>query len=68
MVHVRRDTAVARFICRPPGVVARQADRARDSDTQNRNACAGFLAAVLKAHAQYTGILTIKRGGQLLCD
>ncbi len=42
--------------------------RARDFDTPDRAACSGFLARVLKAHPQYTGILTIKPDGQLFCD
>lgn len=42
--------------------------RARDFDTADRAACSRFLADVLKAHTQYTGILTIKPDGQLFCD
>jgi signal transduction histidine kinase len=42
--------------------------RARDFDTQDRNACSVFLAGVLKEHPQYTGILTIRPDGQLFCD
>ena len=42
--------------------------RARDLDTRDRAACSDFLAAVLKEHPQYTGILTIKPDGQLFCD
>ena len=42
--------------------------RARDLDTTDRAACSEFLAAVLKEHPQYTGILTIKPDGSLFCD
>jgi len=42
--------------------------RARDLDTQDQAACSAFLANVLKEYPQYTGILTIKPDGDLLCD
>ena len=42
--------------------------RARDLDTQDKAACSGFLADVLKEHPQYTGILTITPKGDLFCD
>jgi hypothetical protein len=42
--------------------------RARDFDTQDPAACSIFLADVLKAHPQYTGILTIRPSGELFCD
>ena len=42
--------------------------RARDFDTRDPTACSVFLAEVLKAHPQYTGILTIKPNGELFCD
>ena len=42
--------------------------RARDLDTRDKAACSAFLAAVLKAHPQYTGILTITPDGDLFCD
>ncbi len=42
--------------------------RARDLDTPNRAACSDFLANVLKAHPQYTGLITIKPDGSLFCD
>ena len=42
--------------------------RARDLDTQDKAACSAFLAGVLKAHPQYTGILTITKDGDLFCD
>jgi len=42
--------------------------RARDLDTQDKAACSAFLATVLKAHPQYTGILTITPDGDLFCD
>ncbi len=44
--------------------------RARDFDfeTPDRAACSAFLAEVLKAHPQYTGILTINPDGRLFCD
>ena len=42
--------------------------RARDLDTKDRAVCSDFLAEVLKAHPQYTGILTIKPDGRLFCD
>src|SRR3990172_605503 len=42
--------------------------RARDLDTQDRAACSGFLANVLKEYPQYTGILTITTKGDLFCD
>lgn len=42
--------------------------RARDFDKPDRAACSAFLAGVLKAHPQYTGILTINPDGSLFCD
>lgn len=42
--------------------------RARDLQTEDKEACSAFLAEVLKRHPQYTGILTIKPDGQLFCD
>ena len=42
--------------------------RARDLDTRDKAACSAFLSAVLKAHPQYTGILTITPDGDLFCD
>jgi len=42
--------------------------RARDFDTQDPAACSIFLADVLRAHPQYTGILTIRPNGDLFCD
>jgi diguanylate cyclase (GGDEF)-like protein len=42
--------------------------RARNLDTQDKEACSAFLADVLKEHSQYTGILTITPGGDLFCD
>lgn len=42
--------------------------RARDFDAPGRESCSAFLAAVLKEHPQYTGILTINPDGQLFCD
>jgi len=42
--------------------------RARDFDKPERAACSDFLAGVLRAHPQYTGILTIESDGSLYCD
>lgn len=42
--------------------------RARDLDAPYRDACSRFLGDVLKAHPQYTGILTINPDGRLFCD
>jgi PAS domain S-box-containing protein len=42
--------------------------RAPDLDTPDKAACSAFLAAVLKEHPQYTGILTITPNGDLHCD
>lgn len=42
--------------------------RARDFDTPDRRVCSDFLAAVLREHAQYTGLLTIDPAGHLFCD
>jgi signal transduction histidine kinase len=42
--------------------------RARDLDAPDRAACSRFLGDVLKAHPQYTGILTINPDGRLFCD
>jgi signal transduction histidine kinase len=42
--------------------------RARDFEIPGRAACSAFLADVLKAYPQYTGILTINPDGQLYCD
>ena len=42
--------------------------RARDLDTGDRQACSAFLAGVLEAHPQYTGLLTIRPDGMLFCD
>lgn len=42
--------------------------RARDLDAPERDACSRFLGDVLKAHPQYTGILTINPDGRLYCD
>jgi signal transduction histidine kinase/CheY-like chemotaxis protein len=42
--------------------------RARDLESSDRAACSAFLAKVLAAHPQYTGLLTIKPDGSLFCD
>lgn len=42
--------------------------RARDLDAPDRDTCSRFLGDVLKAHPQYTGILTINPDGRLFCD
>lgn len=42
--------------------------RARDFDRPDQAACSAFLGDVLKAHPQYTGILTINTDGNLFCD
>lgn len=42
--------------------------RARDFDGSDKTACSIFLGEVLKAHPQYTGILTINPDGNLFCD
>ncbi|MBX3650824.1 MAG: hypothetical protein KF771_05575 [Burkholderiales bacterium] len=42
--------------------------RARDLETPDRDTCSRFLGNVLKAHPQYTGILTINPDGRLFCD
>lgn len=42
--------------------------RARDFDKPDKAACSTFLHEVLKAHPQYTGILTIEPDGSLFCD
>lgn len=36
--------------------------------SDDKDACSGFLADVLKEHPQYTGLLTIKPDGTLHCD
>ena len=41
---------------------------ARDLDSPDRGACSAFLAKVLAANPQYTGLLTIKPDGSLFCD
>jgi signal transduction histidine kinase/CheY-like chemotaxis protein len=42
--------------------------RARDLESNERDACSAFLVKVLAAHPQYTGLLTIKPDGSLFCD
>lgn len=42
--------------------------RARDFDRADQAGCSIFLGEVLKAHPQYTGILTINPDGSLFCD
>jgi hypothetical protein len=42
--------------------------RARDFEPPDRDSCSRFLGDVLKAHPQYTGILTINPDGRLFCD
>lgn len=42
--------------------------RARDFDKPERRTCSAFLREVLRAHPQYTGILSINPDGNLFCD
>ncbi len=42
--------------------------RARDLQTDDRDACSAFLSNVRETYPQYTGILTIKPDGRLFCD
>ncbi|MBY0267239.1 MAG: hypothetical protein K2W84_12555 [Burkholderiales bacterium] len=42
--------------------------RARDFDKPERRTCSAFLGEVLRAHPQYTGILSINPDGNLFCD
>ena len=42
--------------------------RARDLQTDDREACSAFLSNVRETYPQYTGILTIKPDGRLFCD
>jgi signal transduction histidine kinase/ActR/RegA family two-component response regulator len=42
--------------------------RARDLQTDDRDACSAFLSNVREAYPQYTGILTIRPDGRLFCD
>ncbi len=42
--------------------------RARDLDTNDKEACSAFLSGVREEYTQFTGILTITPDGGLFCD